>query len=55
MQLELFDSDEEFLEIDTDDDNETYEVVADESNTEQTNDTEGEREWRETTEVCTKF
>lgn len=52
---ELFDTDEEFVEIDTDDDNETYETVAEESNTEQRNDTEGEGERRDTAEVSTKF
>lgn len=54
MQSELFDTDEEFVEIDTDDDNETYEIVAEESNTEQRNDIEEERERRQTA-VSIKF
>lgn len=52
MQSELFDSDEEFVEIETDDDNETHEVVAIETNTEPGNDAEGELE---TTVVSAKF
>lgn len=52
MQSELCDSDEEFVEIETDGDNETHEVVAEESDTEPGNGAEG---GLETIVVSAKF
>lgn len=44
MQLDIFESDEELFETESDEDNETYENVVQELSTEQRNDTGGERE-----------